>query len=115
MTDNESTIVPGKYVTLPQVQKLLEDEMDLREDLTYEQKLALDHASHFTRIPPEQVEELVGKLTEVGDRVTQWHAYKIADVGPTHEDDVRAIFQKDRIMPEPDEINKILEIVAGYL
>jgi DNA-directed RNA polymerase subunit F len=111
----EDSMVPGKYVSLSEVKVLVEAEQEIREDLAYEQKLALDQAIAFTRVPAEQVEELVEKLTAVSDKVTPWHAYKMVDIGPTHPDDIRAIFQKDRITPESDEIDKIIDIIKGYL
>jgi DNA-directed RNA polymerase subunit F len=111
----EDSMTPGKYVSLSEVKTLIEAEQEIREDLTYEQKLALDQAVAFTRVPTEQVEELVEKLTAVSEKVTPWHAYKIVDIGPTHADDIRAIFQKDRITPDPEEIDKIIDIIKGYL
>lgn len=105
----------GRPISVPQVKALLEREQAAREDLSYEQKLGLDHASTFARLPADQAEELVQKLIGLGGRVTAWHAHKILDLAPTHVDDVRAIFQKDRVTPEPEEIEKIIEIVQNYL
>lgn len=112
---DEQTFTPGKYVTLSQVKALIEKEQAIRDELTYEQKLALDHSTSLARIPPDKVEALVGEIKALGGRITEWHAYKIADIVPTHADDLRAIFQKDRVTPEADEIEKILEIVRGYI
>lgn len=115
MPAEEETLVTGRPVTVAEVKALIEREQGTRAELSYEQKLALEHSTHFARMPPEKALKLVAELKAVGGKITEWHAHKIADVAPTHPDDVRAIFQKDRVTPEKDEIEKILEIVRGYL
>lgn len=115
MPAEEETLVTGRPVTIAEVKELIERENATRAELTYEQKLALDHSSIFARIPAAKSEKLVEELKALGGKITVWHAHKIADVAPTHADDVRAIFQKDRVTPEKDEIEKILEIVRGYI
>lgn len=115
MAAEEETVVTGRPVTISQVKELLERENGSRAELTYEQKLALDHSTAFARMPAAKADKLVEELKALGGKITEWHAHKIADVAPTHADDVRAIFQKDRVTPEKDEIEKILEIVRGYI
>lgn len=102
-------------VVVPETLDLLLREQETREELTYEQKLALDHASTFARIPVEKARELREKLKEVSARVTDFHAAKIVDLAPTHPDDVRAIFARDRSPLEKEDIDKIIETVRGYL
>ncbi len=115
MADEDTTSVGGRPVMISRVKELIEREQALRDALGYEQKLALDHSTVFARLPPAKAVELVERLRALGGRVTEWHAHKIADIVPTHADDVRAIFQRDRVTPEKDEIEKILEIVQSYL
>jgi len=111
-------VLEGKPVPLATVKALIERERELRgqtaEDLTYEQKLAADHASTFARLPMGQADELLGKLLAL-PKVTPAQAAKIVDLAPSHPDDVRAVFAKDRVQLEKDEIDKILELVRGYL
>ncbi len=104
-----------RLLTLPAVKDLLEREQEMREELTYEQKLSLDHAVHFVRQPTEDAEKLAQALLALGGRVADYHAYRIADLLPTHEDDVRAIFARDRSSPDADEIAKILAVVQEHL
>jgi DNA-directed RNA polymerase subunit F len=42
------------------------------------------------------------------------HAVKIADLLPNTDDDVKAIFAKERTALGANEIKKILEIVSKY-
>lgn len=104
----------GRPVSIPEVRALLEKEQAGREELAYEQKLALEHAAVFTRIPPEKVDGLVEELRAV-TKITEWHRRKIVDIAPTHADDVRAIFVKDRISLDDGEIEKILNAVRSVL
>jgi len=106
---------PSRFVTLSQVKELIEREQAARADLSYEQKLALDHATHFVRLPAERSAELVGKLLGLGGRVNEYYAYRIADVLPTHGDDVKAIFARDRSVPDEAEIEKVLAVVRDYV
>ena len=43
------------------------------------------------------------------------HAYKIADILPSTEDDVKTIFAKERITLSENDIKKILDLVEKYL
>ena len=108
---------PVRTITLSEVKTLLEREQGTRgpEALTYEQKLALEHAEHFAKMPAETAQELAQKLLKLGGRVNEYYAYRIADLLPTHADDVRAIFARDRSVPDNDEIEKVLATVREYL
>lgn len=104
----------GRPVSIPEVRALLEKEQAGRDELAYEQKLALDHAAIFTRIPPEKVDMVLEELRQV-PKITEWHRRKIVDIAPTHADDVRAVFVKDRIALDDGEIEKILNAVRAVL
>lgn len=114
MANEKAPDAPVRTVTLAEVKALLEREQQGREDLTYEQKLALDHAVHFAKLPPEKAQELVDKLLAAGGRVNEYYAYRIADIVPTHADDVKAIFARDRSVPDEAEIQNILALVQDY-
>lgn len=113
----EEANAPVRTVTLSEVKALLEREQHSRgpENLTYEQKLSLDHAEHFARLPAERAQELVAKLLALGGRVNEYYAYRLADILPSHPDDVKAIFARDRSVPDNDEIEKVLATVREYL
>jgi DNA-directed RNA polymerase subunit F len=112
----EEPSVPVRMVTLSEVKSLLEREQHDRgaENLTYEQKLALDHADHFVKLPPERAAELAKKLLALGGRINEYYAFRIADLLPSHADDVRAIFARDRSGPDNEEIEKVLAVVREY-
>ena len=112
----EQMMEEGRLVTLAEVKELLEEAERARGELSYEQKLALEHARSFAiRLTAAQSRELVERVRKASDKVSEGHAVKIADLLPTHADDVRVIFAKERFQLEKDEIDKILETVQAYL
>lgn len=117
VTTESEPMVEGRPVTLAEVKALLERERERRteEELTYEQKLSLDHATLFARLSLEQARELADKLRGTSPKMNETHVVKIVDLAPLHPDDVRAIFAKDRIQLDQGEIDKIIELVRGYL
>lgn len=101
-----------KIVSLSEVKKILAKEEKERE-LSYEKKLALQHARDFAKLNPVQTKQLISELMKI-ERVSEEHAYKIADVMPEGPDDVRAVFAKERFNLESDEIKMIIEILEKY-
>lgn len=101
-------------VLISEVKELLEQESEDREELRYEQKLALEHARAFARLDADDSRDLYKEVLDL-ERITPANAAKIADLCPTHPDDVRAIFQKERYNLDEDEVQNILDIVAKYV
>jgi DNA-directed RNA polymerase subunit F len=101
-----------RYLTIPEVHELLLKEQEKRE-LTYEQKLVLQHCELLQRFDTRTAEKLVAELEKV-DRVTPSLAHKIAELLPGHADDLRAIFAKERFTLEEKTISQILSTVAKY-
>jgi DNA-directed RNA polymerase subunit F len=101
-----------RYVTLAEVKELLEGSADQRE-LAPDQKLALDHAQKVAKLPADKARELQGKLAELGF-VSEALCAKIADILPSHPDDVRVLFSKERMVLEKKNIEQILSTVQDY-
>jgi DNA-directed RNA polymerase subunit F len=102
-----------KMVSLAEVKDILTDRQGEGE-LTAEQKLALEHAQKFSRLDSKKAKKLVKELTELGF-VSEINAVKIADILPSHPDDVRLVFSKERASVEKKDIEKILSVVQKYL
>ncbi len=80
------------------------------EDLTHEQRIALENLSRHTKVRDlETLEELHSELKEL-DNIKEKHIYKLLEVVPTEESTVRAIFSKERIKLNDSDIDSILEI-----
>ena len=102
-----------KIATLAEVKEILLERQE-EQELTQEQKLALEHCQKFSRVEEKKAKKLVKELGELGF-VTDANAVKIADIMPAHADDVRAIFAKERANLEKKDIEKILSVVEKYL
>lgn len=103
-----------RYVTLAEVKEMLEKAEAEREELSYEQKLAVEHARRFVRFSAEDAQKLLKDLKEI-EKVDPVMAIRIVDLAPTHEDDIKALFAKSRINMDESELQKVLETVAKYL
>jgi DNA-directed RNA polymerase subunit F len=103
-----------RLVTLAEVKEILEKAEAQREDLSYEQKLALEHARRFAKFSHADSDKLIAELTAM-EKVDPVMAIRISDLAPTHADDLKALFSKSRINLDDGDIQKILETVAKYL
>ena len=101
-----------RYVTLAEVKEILEGSEDQRE-LAPDQKRALDHAQKIAKLPADKARELQEKLAELGF-ISEALCAKIADILPSHTDDVRVLFSKERMVLEKENIEQILSTVQDY-
>src|SRR5512137_947347 len=108
-----STEETGKIVSLAEVKNILKKISKERKELLYEQKIALEHAEKFAKLSAKKTKDLITELMKL-DHVEEIHAYKIEDILPNVEDDVKAIFAKERYTPNDKEIKSILEIVKKH-
>ena len=102
------------YVSLAEIKELLEREERERKELSMEQKYALTHAQMFAKLTPSKTQELIGELTKV-EMMTPGNASKLADLLPTHPDDVRAVFAKERFSLSKEDVDLVVQIVSKYL
>ena len=110
MEDEKNDVKP---VSLAEVKNILKRVSKERPELLYEQKIALEHATKFSKLPLKKTEDMIKELKGL-DFLREIHAYKIADILPTTEDDVKTILAKERVTAGDKEIKKILEIVKKY-
>ncbi|MDH7508151.1 MAG: RNA polymerase Rpb4 family protein [Methanomassiliicoccales archaeon] len=102
-----------RFVTLAEVEELLMEESKLRE-LSSEQKLALDHATRLKKLPADKAKAMQKELEQI-DFVSPAIACKLVDILPTHPDDIRILFTKERLVLEKKHIDQILKVVEKYL
>jgi DNA-directed RNA polymerase subunit F len=103
----------SEFVSIPKVKNILEEVQEGRE-LNYEQKLALEHATYSVQTTPAAALKLVKALMK-HERITESLAFKIVEIWPTHADDVKAIFAKERFTLKEDEVEGILQTVADHM
>ncbi|QKQ98184.1 hypothetical protein GKQ38_01455 [Candidatus Nanohaloarchaea archaeon] len=80
------------------------------EELTHEQKIALENLSRHVKVDDvDTLEELYDEFTEIDD-LKDKHIFKLLEVVPQHESTVRSVFSKERIKLDDSQIEDILEI-----
>ena len=104
----------AKPVLISEVKYILKKVEKDRKEMLYEQKIALEHAHKFAKLPLKKAEGLVKELLKL-EFLQEIHAYKIADILPSTEDDIKTIFAKERITLNENDIKKILDLVGKYL
>ena len=102
-----------KPVSISEVKNILKRVEKEREELLYEQRIALEHAQKFAKLPIKKIEDLVKELSKF-EFLEEIHAYKIADLLPQTEEDIKTIFAKERITFGENEVKKILDLVKKY-
>jgi DNA-directed RNA polymerase subunit F len=107
----EETVEEGRLVPLAEVKAMLEQAQKAREELTYEQKIALEHAKRFARVTPAVAKKIVAGVQKALPAVEEKFAVRVADLLPQHPDDVRAIFQKSRHEVSDADVTAIIAIV----
>jgi DNA-directed RNA polymerase subunit F len=103
-----------KLASLAEAKHLLEMAKKERGKLNEQQKQALYHAEKFAKLSLEKTKKLIEDLLKI-EWIEEPFACMIADLLPTHEDDVRLIFAKARSTPKEDQIQKVLEVLSNYL
>jgi DNA-directed RNA polymerase subunit F len=110
----EPTMEEGRLVSLAEVKMMLTKAQLEREELTYEQKLALEHSLRFARLSVDDSEALIEDLKKAIPDMTDLYAFKVADLCPTEPDDVKSVFAKSRITVGDAEVRKIIDLVLKY-
>jgi DNA-directed RNA polymerase subunit F len=90
-----------------------EADQDPLQTLSFEKRATLDHVGFFTRIHGKKVDDMVKELNKI-ERVSDVHAYKIAELMPRDETELRPIFAKDRFTLTPEELKQILDIIDSH-
>jgi DNA-directed RNA polymerase subunit F len=103
----------GKIVSLAEVKNMLKKISKERKELIYEKRIALEHAERFARLSAKQTKDLITELMKL-EHMEEIHAYKIADILPNTDDDLKAIFAKERYTPNDKEIKMILEVIKKH-
>jgi DNA-directed RNA polymerase subunit F len=105
-------IIDTKPIGMPEAKKIMASH-EKEKELSYEQKLALEHLNKFTKISYEDSEKFMEELSQVL-RMSPETTVKILDIMPQNPDELRMIFAREKFSLKEDEIQKILEITKKY-
>ena len=99
-----------EQVGLGTVKRLLTGEGAKRE-LSYEQRLALQHAESFSNLADETNAAILKQIQGIDERISPAVCLKIVEVMPRSSEEVRALFTKERYSLETETIEKIIALV----
>ena len=107
------SIMQEELLTMAEVKDIL-DQIRLKradeEELGYELRRAIRHAEFFAKGTAEESRRMVEELVKL-EKITKEIAVKIADIKPITNDELRAIYAKERFTLSEEELKEILEIV----
>ena len=110
MTEDIDKVQPVSISEVKSILKKIEKE---RKELLYEQKIAYEHANKFAKLPVKDIISITSELKNL-EFLKDNQVYKIADILPLNEDDVKTIFAKERINLNEKEIKQIIDIIKKY-
>jgi len=84
------------------------------EEVRYEQRKALEHASKFAKLGVEDTKALISDLLKL-KKINNTIAVRIADLMPRSKNEVRAIYAKEQFTLSEEDIDEILDCVARYI
>jgi DNA-directed RNA polymerase subunit F len=105
-------VIEVKPVGMPEAKEIMISR-EKKKELSYEQKLALEHLNKFTKISTSDAKKFLEELSGVL-RMSLETMVKILNLTPQNPDELRMIFAREKFSLKDEEIKKILEIVKKY-
>ena len=109
------TLAEAKEILVTLTERMKEAEgREEEEEVRYEQRKALEHASKFAKLGVEDSKALISdllKLKKMNDNI----AVRIADLMPRSKNEVRAIYAKEQFTLSEEDIEEILDCIARYI
>lgn len=104
LTEDDVTIVDAKRIM---------DERKKAGELNYEQKITYDFFQKIVKMTPKQLEDMIAELSKIAILKPRYMALIVNNM-PDTEEEVNAIFSKERTNLKKEEINQIIEIVKNF-
>lgn len=110
----DEVVEDGRLVSLGEVKEMLEAAEGDRDELTYEQKIALEHARRFARIDAKTAEKMVAELKKLQPECDPVFHYKISDLVPQHLDDIQSVYQKSGLDLQGGDLEAIQAVIDKF-
>lgn len=111
-------VLDEKLLTISEVKELLLEIQEQRteegdDEQVYEFRKALRHTELFSKLSAKDSRKLVEEL-EKFEKMKPEIAIRIADILPETNDELRAIYAKERYTLNDEELTEILDLVKQY-
>jgi len=93
--------------------KRIMKEREKERELVYDQKICLDYLDKITNLTQKQLESLLQELSQISILKPRYTAL-ILNVMPDTEEEVEALFAKERTNLKKEEVKQIVSIVGKY-
>ncbi len=111
------TLAEAKEILVTLTERMKEAEGregEEEEEVRYEQRKALEHASKFAKLGVEDSKALISDLLKL-KKMNNTIAVRIADLMPRSKNEVRAIYAKEQFTLSEEDIEEILDCIARYI
>jgi DNA-directed RNA polymerase subunit F len=105
-------VIEEKPVTLAEAKKLLDSALKKEEEPIYEQAITKEYLKKFVKMKPKDAMELAEQLAQTNERIKKEIVVKLVDLMPQDDEDIRAVFAKERYALTKDELGSLLKVVA---
>jgi len=105
-------ILSEEDVTIVDAKKIM-DERKKEGELNYEQKITYDFFTKVVKMTPKQLQDMSEELSKIAILKPRYIALIVNNM-PDTDDEVNAVFSKERTNLKKEEINQIIEIVKKY-
>jgi len=106
-------VIDTKPVSMAEAKNVMAS-IEKDKELSYEQKLALEHLNKFTALDASEAKKLLEEISGVL-RMSEETKIQILNLLPKTPDELRMIFTRENFSLKDNEIKKILEIIKKYL
>ena len=99
-------------VTMAEAKEIMANAKKNKE-LGYEQNIAFEHLTKFTKLKPADAKKFMEELNAIL-RMSPETAVQIANIMPDTADELRVIFARESFSLKEEEVTSILELVKKY-
>ncbi len=93
--------------------KQIMDDRRKERDLVYDQKICLDYLEKITNLTPNQLKNLKDELGKISILKPRYIAL-ILNIMPDTEEELAALFAKERTNLKKEEVKQIIDIIGKY-
>jgi DNA-directed RNA polymerase subunit F len=105
-------VIETKPVGMPEAREIMSSR-EKDKELSYEQKLAMEHLNKFTKLSDADAKKFLEELSAVL-RMSEETKIQILNLLPKTAEELRMIFTRENFSLKDNETKKILEIVKKY-
>ena len=107
-----TTIIMEEDISMHDAKRILEERKKER-DLIYDQKICVEYLDKVARLTPTQLKNLTEELGKISILKPR-HIALILNMMPDSEEEVDALFSKERTNLKKEEVKQIVDIISSF-